>query len=570
MKIICRTLFVLFLFVVITGFKDDAGGDSQVVTVCEGGSVVLHASASGAVTYQWYRDNMPVPGATGMDYKATQEGKYLVIAYNASSCPSDQSDVTQVKVLSSPSVQFPPLADRTYGDPSFTLGATGRNTNKPVWYTVYPEGVVRIDGDRVTILSVGEVEITAHAEGQCGPAEAVKQKLKINPANLTVIADAKKRYYGDPNPEFTVTCLGLVNTDVANNEEIISKMHTSPSGVFKPACSVSVTAPVGNYPILLNRISIPNYNITFQDGILEVDKRPLTVTAKDCLKVRDGKLCKGEGVTISGFVSGENESVLHGELGYSGAAMAALMPGKYPIIPGGLDADNYAINYVAGTLTILDRFADLAITKRSENKSVRMGDPYSYVLIVENKSDEPATKVVVTDVLPEGIEFISTGSVSDGLCTYDSGTHSLKWEIAGLAPHASSDLTYQVKSNVSGKVINTAQVSSDETDPKLENNTSSDVLDITGIMIPNVFTPNGDSRNETFVIPKLSDFSDNQLEIFDRLGNRVYQKKEYVNDWTGDSLNEGTYYYILKVKNITGEWSMYKGYVTLLRSKTGG
>ena len=83
------------------------------------------------------------------------------------------------------------------------------------------------------------------------------------------------------------------------------------------------------------------------------------------------------------------------------------------------------------------------------------------------------------------------------------------------------------------------------------------------LKIPNVFTPNGDGINDVFEIRGLDKFAQNELVIVNRWGNEVYHKTNYQNNWTGEGLNEGTYYYVLKVK--TTEWQVLKGYITLMR-----
>jgi gliding motility-associated-like protein len=88
------------------------------------------------------------------------------------------------------------------------------------------------------------------------------------------------------------------------------------------------------------------------------------------------------------------------------------------------------------------------------------------------------------------------------------------------------------------------------------------------LKIPNVFTPNGDGVNETFEIRDLNIFLENEITIINRWGNSVYEKKNYENTWDGNGLDEGTYFYVLKVKDKKGDWKTYKGYVMLLRSKT--
>ncbi|WP_025146750.1 T9SS C-terminal target domain-containing protein, partial [Pedobacter jeongneungensis] len=89
----------------------------------------------------------------------------------------------------------------------------------------------------------------------------------------------------------------------------------------------------------------------------------------------------------------------------------------------------------------------------------------------------------------------------------------------------------------------------------------------TGITIPNLFTPNGDGINDAFEIIGLNQYQANELQIVNRWGNEVFHAKGYQNNWTGEGLNEGTYYYLLRVKKANSdEFEVYKGYITLIRA----
>jgi gliding motility-associated-like protein len=93
-------------------------------------------------------------------------------------------------------------------------------------------------------------------------------------------------------------------------------------------------------------------------------------------------------------------------------------------------------------------------------------------------------------------------------------------------------------------------------------------IDFTGLFkIPNLFTPNGDGINDVFEIRGLDQFAQNEITIVNRWGNEVYRQTNYKNDWAGDRLNEGTYYYVLHVKRtLKDDWQVFKGYTTLLRT----
>lgn len=78
---------------------------------------------------------------------------------------------------------------------------------------------------------------------------------------------------------------------------------------------------------------------------------------------------------------------------------------------------------------------------------------------------------------------------------------------------------------------------------------------------PNVFTPNGDAFNPVFDIGAEAASGNWQLEVYNRWGRQVYQADPYLNDWDGDDLTNGTYYYHLKSK----QGSTCKGWLKIMR-----
>ncbi len=67
------------------------------------------------------------------------------------------------------------------------------------------------------------------------------------------------------------------------------------------------------------------------------------------------------------------------------------------------------------------------------------------------------------------------------------------------------------------------------------------------LKVPNVFTPNGDGRNEYFEIKELVNYPENKLQIYSRWGDLVYEAANYANTWNGSNLTPGTYFYQLTV-----------------------
>jgi gliding motility-associated-like protein len=80
--------------------------------------------------------------------------------------------------------------------------------------------------------------------------------------------------------------------------------------------------------------------------------------------------------------------------------------------------------------------------------------------------------------------------------------------------------------------------------------------------IPNVITPNGDSKNDSFIIPKLPLYPDNSLTIYDRWGKVVFSQNGYNNNWGAANLDAGIYYYKLIVK---GAPVNSKGWLQVIR-----
>ena len=242
-------------------------------------------------------------------------------------------------------------------------------------------------------------------------------------------------------------------------------------------------------------------------------------------------------------------------------------PGTYNVVSFNAlgcasDISDPLVVVVEPTATLV---ADLMVQKTSELKAVSINDTFEYLIKISNNGSADATQVRVHDALPPeiGMEQLLTPNL--GTAEYNSSTRVVLWQIDKLNNGQTAELKIRTKALKPGLVINTATVSAIETDPVMSNNTAQDRKEIVGIIIPNVFTPNGDGKNDTFEIPGLDQYAENELTIVNRWGGTVYQKKGYKNEWNGSELNEGTYFYLLKLKSASNKWEVYKGYVTIIR-----
>jgi gliding motility-associated-like protein len=82
------------------------------------------------------------------------------------------------------------------------------------------------------------------------------------------------------------------------------------------------------------------------------------------------------------------------------------------------------------------------------------------------------------------------------------------------------------------------------------------------LTIPNIITPNGDEFNQYFNISKVELYKNSDLTITDRWGKKVHQVTHYQNDWDGNGLSTGVYFYVLDLKK---KGKVYKGLISILK-----
>jgi gliding motility-associated-like protein/uncharacterized repeat protein (TIGR01451 family) len=213
-----------------------------------------------------------------------------------------------------------------------------------------------------------------------------------------------------------------------------------------------------------------------------------------------------------------------------------------------------------------DTVVDLTVSITSTNTHASPGDSFTYVLTALNNSPITGTNVQVSYIIPQNLVYLPQPN-NNGEITYDISTRKLTWNISKLRENDPTKLVITVKVLTPGVVQSIVNIKGKQVDPIMANNVDQTVQQVYPLVISNVFTPNGDGVNDTFVIPGLDTYSDTELTIINRWGNTVYQKTNYKNDWDGQGMVEGTYFYVLRAKNKAGVWDTYKGYLTLLRTR---
>lgn len=191
---------------------------------------------------------------------------------------------------------------------------------------------------------------------------------------------------------------------------------------------------------------------------------------------------------------------------------------------------------------------------------------------------DPVTDSVTVNVLtapPIGV----TASPDQTICLGESfnlssstsggfGNNSYMWSYSGAAgdtitnPFSSSfSMTSSQAGSYTYQIMVTDKCGYSTTDYVVV-----DILQDCDLNIPNVFTPNGDGKNDGFLVTG-NGISTYSIVIYNRWGIKEYESSDITSSWTGSGASDGTYYYIIKASTISGKNYEKTGYLQLLGVK---
>ena len=245
-------------------------------------------------------------------------------------------------------------------------------------------------------------------------AEAENYEISYEQGHLTVVeadavvvrAKSYNRQYGDENPVFEFETEGAA---LDGTPEIV--------------CSAVANSPVGSYTIEVKQGSIKNYNVHFESGSLVITKAPLSISAGNYTK-KQGDAMPVFKASYVGFKNGEDESVLTKQPVFSCEANEASAPAEYAVTISGAEAENYAISYEQGHLTVVE--AD-AIVVRAKSYSRQYGDENPlFEFDIEGAALDGTPEIVCSAVAnsPVGSYTIEVkqGSIKNYNVHFESGT----------------------------------------------------------------------------------------------------------------------------------------------------
>ena len=416
---------------------------------------------------------------------------------------------------------------KTYGqaDPAFTYKITA---GALVGSDAFSGSLTRDAGENVGAYAINQGTLSLNNNYTLSYIAA---NLTITQATLTITANNQTKIYGAANPALTVSYNGFTNGD-------------GPSGfTTQPVISTTgiIGSPVATYPITVSGAVIPNYKLVYANGTLTITKAILMVTADN--KSRNyGVANPVFTVTYSGFVNSDGIASLTTPAKASTKAGRNSAPGNYAITPGGGVAANYRFSYLNGFLTVVPLtiadLNDLSLSSGTLSPTFNTST-YAYNAIVENAVREVE--------LTATFDPTATATVN-GTSTPNGG------------------LSLPVDLSVGNNTITVTVTAQDGVTTKTYQITVYRGEPIGDITATNILTPNGDGKNDTWVVKDIELYPDNNVTVYDRGGRAVYTKHGYKNDWSGtvngQPLQEGTYYYVVNLGH-----RQFLGYITILKSR---
>ena len=319
-------------------------------------------------------------------------------------------------------------ASRTYGatNPVFTYSYSGLKNGE--------DGSVLDNAPTAstaanTLSNVGTYTITGNAGLDDNYSiTVVNGTLTVTPATVTITADDKTRTYGAANPALTLQYAGFMNGE---DSSVLSTLPTL-------STLATLASNTGTYSITASGAAASNYIFTYVDGTLTITKATLTATAGNGTRTY-GAANPAFGVSYSGFVNGEDSSVIDTLASASTTANALSNVGTYAVTASGANDGNYDFTYNPGTLTItkatLNATAD-AKTRYTDEANPSFTFTYSGFMNGEDSSiiDTLATGTTTATVgSPAGSYAITGSGAADGnyAFIYQNGTLTV---LTGTAP----------------------------------------------------------------------------------------------------------------------------------------
>ncbi len=304
-------------------------------------------------------------------------------------------------------------AEKIYGDenPEFTYSFSGFVNNEDESVL---SSAVTFSTKANKKSGAGTYSVSASATAKNYEVGCTEGTLTVKKAPVTVAVNAKSRVYGDANPQFDFTYVGLKNGDGV--PVFTSNLNTSTKATKYSA--------VGDYEVTVSGGVATNYSFTeYIPGTLTVTQAPLNISVQSTVR-EYGEANPEFQFAYSGFKNDDDADCLTTAPTVVTSATPTSSVGEYEITPNGAEATNYAISYTNGTLTV----NKAPLTILAENAERVYGDENPKFTFAYSGFKNEETYDVLTNRPSAKTEAIVTSAVG----TYDivpSGAEAQNYNI---------------------------------------------------------------------------------------------------------------------------------------------
>lgn len=523
-------------------------------------------------TYSW----TPVASNSGIANGLTPGESYTIIVTDSLGC-KDTTSLSVNPFPDAPTFTITPLNGViTCNTPSLTLTAiTGTNTTG-VWTGTTTPAIDVTNPGTYTVVLTNTVSV-----GQCSTT-----------VNVTVTGDTIR-----PTAVPVVSCNSATISLNATSQPGVALGWLAPTtGGATPVGNPGTSTAIGVYTLTATNLNTGcrrTYTISTDIPDISVATTPST-NSITCLTptVQAMTTSTNGGVTVT-WLNGTSTSTAN--------PYPITTPGTYTTIVtalGGCSTQsviavtqnttaNVGISSITTTISCATGNLDLLANSSGGNytytwtpatPSPYVGNPYNvtnagtYTVMALN-SVNGCTATASYAVTHESVTASFTSDPLTGLMplsvnftnTSFNGT-SFQWNLGNSVTTTSvnANTVYQTQGTYTVQLIVTNGVCQDTA-------TTIIVVDMVSfITIPNVFTPNGDGKNDIFSLNPIN-IGDISMTIFDRWGLKMFDTTSTGSlTWDGKTkggtdVADGTYFYIIKAKGLDGKDFDFKGTVNIFR-----
>lgn len=517
-----------------------ASGPTQ---FCAGGNVILTANSSEG-NYQWST------GATAQTISVSTTTNVVVTTTN--SCSSAQATQT-VNVISLPTVTISPNSIGICTGGSALLQANVNTAVTYTWSTGNNTNAITVNTAGIYTVSVSNA--CGNANGTATVTNTGSAPVLFATASPTILCSGQSS---------TLSLSGSSGTYAWSNGANTLTTSVSSPGVY----TATVTNSCGTATTSINIGSLPTPTILVSpSNTIICNAQPVVITANS--NVNNYNWSTGATTNTVSFSSGGTYSVNVSNVCGVAVATVNITQQNLPVLNLSSSTSSVCPNETA-TLTVVGgsapyTWSNITLTGSvvttnggviTVSNSNICGTATASILVTVNSINASIIASPAIGVKPLVVEFAnnSTGATFYTWDFANGNSANTQTVIAQTYTTGGDYIVTLVASN--GLCVSTATVLVTVFDEE------------PGIVIPNVFTPNGDSINDIF---KVTGFNiiDFECAIFDRWGLQLFNWNDINKGWdgktNGKSVPDGTYFYIINAKDISDKEIKKQGSLNLFK-----